>query len=507
MRFRMRTVAAFAAGSVVALGAIPLGAQTKVEPYDCPPCVGLTNAFIRADISPYGNWALGTTGGDPTTPSDNNKDLLYDFRPGGVSHLGSSYPTIRIISAQGTRDFVPSRADTVAQLTVSDSVRTAWLVREPSRLRVTETLSLVTNPFSGQPDVVDIAFETANEGIVALSVGVRALLDVQVADNDGAPYFVAGEGAVSTERDYRAAAVPPYWLAFESDAGDPRQLRGVGILDSAGIVRPDRLVIAYWKDIRSQAWDYAINPTKPVTIDSAVALFWEPVPLAPGASRRVNTRYGLAGQGGGEAFIVAENPRCGSTVPVSLFVRNLSTDDLTGGRATLATGAGVALAAGESATKAIAALAPGGTASVIWRIDVGPATRGPVDLSARATFDAGRDYTASATIQVACAFPTPTTPPTATARPSPATPSPGPSVTATPDEDGRACDFIRTRVPPAVVSHALANRERIQGWNQLANPNAPPGPANPPRRWLSLQNINRPFHPFYNTVVYKAGCP
>jgi len=100
------------------------------------------------------------------------------------------------------------------------------------------------------------------------------------------------------------------------------------------------------------------------------------------------------------------------------------------------------------------------------------------------------------------ARPTPTDAPTPTATATPTAPAP----TATVAPPNRVCPQIAGRVPPSVISEALAHPEQVDGWQQPAHPGLPPGPFNPPRRWLSLLDLGKPFGPA-NWVVWKAGCP
>ena len=129
--------------------------------------------------------------------------------------------------------------------------------------------------------------------------------------------------------------VPPFWLAFESPEYDPRQLRSVGLLRGEGLTSPDRLVIAWWVSLRDKAWEYTVDPAQPITIDSAVALFYEPLPLEPGATRAVTTSYGVAGNRGGEVFLTSPSATCGSEFPISLFISNFEGAAFTNGKATL----------------------------------------------------------------------------------------------------------------------------------------------------------------------------
>lgn len=94
-------------------------------------------------------------------------------------------------------------------------------------------------------------------------------------------------------------------------------------------------------------------------------------------------------------------------------------------------------------------------------------------------------------------------------RPSvPPTPTPGAVPTAPPTGgQPQVCDFLRSRVPAAVITDAVTNKDRVMGWGQLCNPNRPEGPGNGGRAQLSLLNPGAPFHPTFNSVVYKCGCP
>ena len=175
--------------------AVPLLAQGKLNPYPCGtrPCDRVANAWIALDASPNGIWSLGTTGGDANTPADDGVPLMYGYVANGTSLLGSSYPTIRFTGPGGTSDSTGGDFQTLAQDTTTDTLRTRWRVNPTSAaamtetLEATQTLRLAANPFSGNPDAVLVRYDVRNTSGVTLSVGVRALIDVQVGGNDGAP--------------------------------------------------------------------------------------------------------------------------------------------------------------------------------------------------------------------------------------------------------------------------------------------------------------------------------
>jgi hypothetical protein len=77
-----------------------------------------------------------------------------------------------------------------------------------------------------------------------------------------------------------------------------------------------------------------------------------------------------------------------------------------------------------------------------------------------------------------------------------------------PTEGAQACpQLVGWRlVPESVIADALANPAHYGGWMQPNNPSLPTGPYNPPRVYLSIMAPGKPFHPLFNTVIWKAGC-
>jgi hypothetical protein len=73
----------------------------------------------------------------------------------------------------------------------------------------------------------------------------------------------------------------------------------------------------------------------------------------------------------------------------------------------------------------------------------------------------------------------------------------------------QACKFIQRfgRVPPQAIADALANPSHVFGWQVPCNPSVPSSAANRPRIYLSLHAINKPYHPLWNQLEYKCGCP
>jgi hypothetical protein len=110
----------------------------------------------------------------------------------------------------------------------------------------------------------------------------------------------------------------------------------------------------------------------------------------------------------------------------------------------------------------------------------------------------------------ATAIPT-SLPPVDTPTPGlPATPVPTvipPLPTATPPAVGNVCPQILRRVPRQAIDAAVANPRSVRGYNQPRDAGKPLGPYNPPRLWLSIMAYSKPYHPFFNSLEYKVGCP
>jgi hypothetical protein len=93
------------------------------------------------------------------------------------------------------------------------------------------------------------------------------------------------------------------------------------------------------------------------------------------------------------------------------------------------------------------------------------------------------------------------------------TPGSGPTVKpptpvpATPIPDPKVCDFITSRVPGQVINDAMGNKSSVAGYDMLCNPKLPASNWNVKREFLSLMAASKPYHPVFNTVIWKCGCP
>ncbi|MCK4476439.1 MAG: PKD domain-containing protein [Methanophagales archaeon] len=247
------------------------------------------NDFIEAVVDTYdydevGTFTVGTTGGDPEIASDDYAELMY----GHPYDPWSSFTTIRINGNDyryGTEEALGGEFISLPHFDDSSIVST-WKIDD---VIITQRLTIVYSA-TGNPDALQIKHIVENEGEMAKDIGIRVMIDTQLADNDGAPFVIPDVGDVTKELEFIGADVPVWWTTMDS-LTDPTviahgTLRGVGF-------DPDKFVIAYWPGISDTLWEYPVDPDCPITSDSAIGIWWNPVSVPAGGSREVATFYGI----------------------------------------------------------------------------------------------------------------------------------------------------------------------------------------------------------------------
>lgn len=400
-----------------------------------PPVITVDNDYIRVAVDDDGQFVIGTTGGDPTTPNDDNKRLLYGY----PDDIWSSRATVRVVADGETLDFpLLDREPVEGPIRQGNAIITTWLLNQ---VRVTQRLELAFNVYTDREDTIRIQYTLTNTSDTQRAAGVRSMLDIAIGrvgpviEGDGAPYFVPGAGNLTTEAEF-TGSIPAIWKAFESLEFDPASTKGQGILIGPEAMPPNRLVLARWgrfeqeDGIRFHPWDYTVDPTADLTLDSAVAMYWNPQALAPGASRTVTTFYGLAGPGGGEAWIDAPvTLTCPDlTFSATHWVANTGEEPFTNGSSTITLPNELQLVEG-TVTQSLGDVAPGAARSATWKIKPQPNVEGMFSYSVTSQFDTGTEpLTARSSVHVPkCIAPeTPTPSPTPVVTPAGPTPTPTP---------------------------------------------------------------------------------
>jgi hypothetical protein len=248
--------------------------------------VQISNEYLNIAAGGDGSFTLGCTGGDPSNSNDDNKILLF-----GHPLPWSSESTVKVdgINYEYGTDGV------VLELPTNNGnyIQSSWKYGD---IRVTQTNSFVTNPSTGRADTMQIKYLYENlDQTESHDVGLRILLDTMLGNNDGAPFQVPGYGAVTMEREFLKSEdqIPDYWQCFD-DLSDPTVV-SQSTLKGSGATEPDRLIFADWGDFYyGHDWDYPITPSKLITDNSSVGLYWNPTSLGPGETKEYVTYYGLS---------------------------------------------------------------------------------------------------------------------------------------------------------------------------------------------------------------------
>jgi hypothetical protein len=263
----------------------------------------VSNDFIEIAVNASddgtGRFAVLTTGGDPERIDDDDNFLIY-----GLGKPVTSYSTIRI----GGLDYVFGGKTTkragfsgeygtlvTAPVHRDDGIYTAYRYGD---ILVEQILSITTSTTTGQPDTAAISYVVTNQGTSPKNVGLRVVLDTMLGNNDGAPFRVR-DMAVVGDTMFSGDDIPSFIQAFD-DLIRPAVMAQAN-LAGPEVTKPSRVYFTNWGSVADGVWDFNFQPGRDFTrigefdLDSAMALYWDPTPLAPGESRHYITHYGLGG--------------------------------------------------------------------------------------------------------------------------------------------------------------------------------------------------------------------
>lgn len=203
---------------------------------------------------------------------------------GGGDLIGNSCIALRV--AEDGRvgiDMAPVQGDALLRdggglsATLEVDGQTMALGYASGEVSAQQAVDMVPNPATGRLDTVAVRYALTNTGSASHSVGLRILVDggAQVR----MPSSTGMVGVVTGGQEYTGANVPAFWQA----AGSPDDRRAVAhvTLQGGEATPPDRMEVAD----RSEAAEAG---------RSSVGLWWNPVELKPGETRRIVIYYGHA---------------------------------------------------------------------------------------------------------------------------------------------------------------------------------------------------------------------
>jgi hypothetical protein len=365
--------------------------------------LSIENEFIRIRVTrgpvEMGRFAVDTTGGDPSRSADDKKILIYGSRA-----PWTSYTTILVDDKHylfGGRTLRRAGIHSpVGDIVEPPHIEEGRILATVSigDLRVTQELSFARSPTTRVEDAARIVYQVTNEGDAPHSVGLRMMLDTMLGANDGAP-LRAGRQAIAAAAELAGDEIPDYWQAFDS-LSEPAVI-SQGTLRAPGLSAPNRLQMVDWGTLADAPWDFPFPIGADFTRrgeeaqDTAVALYWDPAPLAAGESRTFASLYGV----GGVTLSPAELS-LGLTAPAEVdyqydedrpfsvvaYVENTGGFAARGATLKLGLSEGLMLAEGRPAVP-LGLLEPGRTRQATWRVLSTGMVTGNLQLVASVTSD------------------------------------------------------------------------------------------------------------------------
>ena len=286
----------------------PTGLGARQVQVQSPAILVLADTAATAPAGGHpGFWAtIRTTGSrnllyyDPNNPTFGTSRLVFDLA-GNPYDLQSANPVYVPVTATGS--------GLGASITMAKSVG-SW--------HIGATYTIVNNPHTGTgADTVMIQGWVKNDGLSAVSVGLRILLDVEIIDSthDGAPLSIDnGLSNITRNSLFEAASgmVPSDWWTYDKVPSPSLAARGVTWGNQFGptATQPDALELCQWPDVA--AVDYYLPDPNPgqnfpsaATSDTCAVLWYTGTghaqggsyQAAPGQTLLFTTYYGL-NQGG-----------------------------------------------------------------------------------------------------------------------------------------------------------------------------------------------------------------
>lgn len=344
-----------------------------------------------------GRFSINTTGGDPDRIGDENKPLVY-----GMADPWTSYTTVQVDGGHyvfgGPTQTSAGRQGPFGSIVSGPALVDGSMIRtvcDCGPIEAEQMLSFTRSSTTGLQDTARIAYRLTNNDTVSHSVGMRLMLDTMLGANDGAPFRVK-EQAVTVDTLFTKGEIPDFWQAFDSLA-DPRVM-SQGTLKGPGVTIPDRVYFTNWGVLAESIWDFDFEVDRiflrkgEFELDSAIAMFWDPVSLSPGESVTWVTYYGLGGitiapgklsLGVTSPAVVTQSPEGPTRFPVVAYLENSGEGEARDVRAVIQLPEGFRLAQGEEPVATLGNLAVGESVQIAWQVEVGERVRGAFSYQVR----------------------------------------------------------------------------------------------------------------------------
>ena len=255
-----------------------------VDPSAYP--MNLHNEHLSLLVGSDGRFNMGAKP-NPTTGGAQEGSYNLSYR--WSRSPGTSRSTVRIDGA----DYVYGSSGTAVEAPNNANGANVSEWELPGGVRVRQTLRVVEGFGTGKADAAEVTYELRNTSTSAHTVGLKAMIDTMINDDDGALFYVPGAGKVTKETEFVGQEVPEHFAVMRSV--DNMEQVASGTLRGRDATTPDRLVLGQWS-LGGDAFDYTLSPGQDLTRDSAYAAYWLNKPLPAGDSLTFTHYYGVNGR-------------------------------------------------------------------------------------------------------------------------------------------------------------------------------------------------------------------
>src|SRR5690554_2107050 len=346
----------------------------------------LTNEYIAVAVntSPDGTGRIGmkVTGGDPYREADEDQPLIYGFE-----NPWTSYTTVRIdgknyIFGGHTRRRSGGAGEfgvITAPPAFAEEKDTINMTCRFGMIDVRQEVSVVESTTTMLPDIVKIQYTIINRDTDPRKVGLRAVIDTMLGENDGNP-FRLGETAIETDTIFSGAELPEFWQAFDT-LRNPRVI-AQGTLKGREATPPDALYFTNWGTVADHHWEVPLVEDRDFTragefeLDSAAVYKWEQAVVPPAGTHTYVLYYGLGGVTvkPGELQVGVTSPaeifllETEKTYSIVAYIENTGAGPAINARVRLNLPRGITLAGRRPAESVLGNIRPGEIKQIHWEV-------------------------------------------------------------------------------------------------------------------------------------------
>lgn len=167
---------------------------------------------------------------------------------------------------------------------------------------IKQVFTFVTSPGSSMTDGVSLEYSIENVSQRDTPIGLRILFDTWLGEKIQTHFTTQSAGPLSGE----VALIGDFmdsWIRSSETVAEKKETVSLQLQLSSPATKPDRVVAANWKRLSDAAWSFDTNASRNFTLlpysinDSAVALYFEPIVIRPGSTRKVSTILSQANEG------------------------------------------------------------------------------------------------------------------------------------------------------------------------------------------------------------------